>query len=217
MYYNERPRSRMDDDIFRKAISDLKLINYTGSISFGLYGEPTLDGNLSNKIKVARSYLPRSYLIVYSNGDFLTPEKYFELINFGLNEVYITNHNTDGTISESLKSLLASLNTEKKYKKYLSFNPALKEFYTRGGAIEIPGYGRRAKLDCCDSTYNLTIQSNGDVILCHNDYFSKHVFGNILQNTLVDIWKNPEFSLVRQSNRRKNYLLDICRICMHDQ
>ena len=65
----------------------------------------------------------------------------------------------------------------------------------------------------CKRLWNtIVINSDGDVVACCYDKFSKYQMGNAIENPAADIWKNTEFMEFRRDflkGKRK----DICMNC----
>lgn len=53
------------------------------------------------------------------------------------------------------------------------------------------------------TTFN--ILSNGDVILCCNDFNKKFILGNIQNSTIKEIWNNKKYQIIRDLFYRKDY------------
>jgi radical SAM protein with 4Fe4S-binding SPASM domain len=67
--------------------------------------------------------------------------------------------------------------------------------------------------DECDHIINtLTVRSDGAVVPCCYDLTSKLVMGNILEESLIDIWNGNKYSMLRDSIKSKNYI-SICNSC----
>ena len=114
-------------------------------------------------------------------------------------------------------------NTEKLLKK---LNPVLEKYpgyttvsslhnkplYNRGGTIEVDLLDK--KDTCTDPLGVLQVDYKGNVLLCCNDYYRKHSFGNISNKKIYQIWQGDEFSSLRRELRRGIAKLEICRVCM---
>jgi radical SAM protein with 4Fe4S-binding SPASM domain len=61
---------------------------------------------------------------------------------------------------------------------------------------------------------SLIIDYAGNAILCCNDYHSSIIFGNIAQDTLLNIWENKKYKKLRKRLRKRIYDLPICQICV---
>lgn len=61
--------------------------------------------------------------------------------------------------------------------------------------------------------YAITIQVNGDVVCCCRDARGVHVMGNLLEQTLEEIWNGPRFRSFRRSVLKNQEGVDVCRLC----
>jgi len=70
-------------------------------------------------------------------------------------------------------------------------------------------------IKCCPlalSTFN--IRSNGDVIICCNDYSEQMILGNINSSTIKEIWNSETYNKIRKQLYYKNYeKIPTCRSC----
>lgn len=203
------PREFMPEEVFRKVIQDLKDVDYSGSVAYEFYGEPLLDDRLVEFIRYSRAQLPKSaYLKVLSNGDRLSMELMEKLVNAGLQELTVTIHDLDPMkMMKRLQPIIdrypSNVRVKSNYRsKYLS---------DRGGVINIPG-GKKMKR--CFYSGKVIVDYEGNVLLCCNDYFHSHRFGNIMDEAVAEIWKKPEFARTRREARRGRPSKEICRQCL---
>jgi GTP 3',8-cyclase len=202
------PTEFMSEDIFNKVIKDLQSIKYSGVINYHFYNEPLLDKRLPEFIRYVRKHLPHCVNRVFSNGDFLTLDLADELIDAGVSDLNITIHDYNG--EKLLKKLSPVIG---KYPGYVSITSLhSKPLLNRGGAIEVDLLDE--KDTCVDPLGVLQVDYKGNVLLCCNDYYRKHSFGNITNKKIMQIWQGDEFSRLRQELRRGIAKLEICRVCM---
>lgn len=90
-------------------------------------------------------------------------------------------------------------------------------------ALQWPHMGDSGKFDFltvggydsneCDHVINtLTIRADGSVVPCCYDLTSKLVMGNILDQSLTDIWNGRKYQILRRSIASKKYI-SICATC----
>ena len=202
------PTDFMEESTFNEIVDQLKTISFSGIINYHFYNEPLLDKRLSRFIRHVKKHLPSCINRVVSNGDFLSISMADDLINAGVTEFTITIHDTNG------EALLAKLQPVlKKYPEYVSINSIHdKPLSNRGGAIEVELLDK--KDSCIDPLELLQLDYKGNVLLCCNDYYRKHSFGNIWSDQIEKIWQKESFSLLRGELRNGVANLEICRICM---
>jgi len=203
--FSNREVGRMDENIWRKIVDELASVNFAGRISPHFYGEPLLDKRLPDLIAYARKKCPFSYIKFGSNGDMLTEQLLLKLIKSGLDRISVTNYD------ESPKDSLIKLS--KKYSKFVSYR-SYKDINlaNRGGTI-FDRENKKSDMPCSRPSEQLVINWKGDVLLCCNDYYGKHVFGNVKDESLLDIWKNESFKKIRKKLQINREKLNICNNC----
>jgi radical SAM protein with 4Fe4S-binding SPASM domain len=195
--------------LFHRIIKELAEIKYKGIINLNFYGEPLLDKRIISLVKYAKNKLPCCYIIIYTNGDFLTLSYYKKLVLAGVDEFRITQHSKkeDPEIIKILEytKIRPEDNIKISYQK-------LKFTNNRGGLIES---GKPIKLEECHLfNPHVVINYKGEVILCCQDYFSSVKFGSIKDEKLLDIWKKPEYQRIRKEIRKGKPSLEICKKCL---
>ncbi len=204
----ETPVDFMTEETFNKIIDQLKEINFSGSISYHFYNEPLLDKRLPNFIRHVKKNLPNCVNRIASNGDFLSIELADDLIDAGVFDIGVTIHDID---SERFLNKLEPV--LKKYPQHIHIDSIHdKPISNRGGAIEVKNLDK--KDTCTDPLKALTLDYNGNVLLCCNDYYRKHSFGNITRDKISRIWQSEAFFKLRKELRNGIANLGICRKCM---
>jgi radical SAM protein with 4Fe4S-binding SPASM domain len=61
--------------------------------------------------------------------------------------------------------------------------------------------------------YSMVIHSNGDIVPCCRDAKGEYVMGNILNQSLEDIWNNERYSAFRRELSNNQAQVSICRLC----
>jgi len=201
---------KMDTALFYKIIDELAVLKWKGEISPNFYGEPLLDGRLTDLIKYARNKLPDSVIVLFTNGDFLTVDLYNELVRAGVNTFYITQHPNGAP--PFIKDILeyrkehGDNNVKLQYRK-------LDMIYNREGVVSV--VKKANDKNCAESCLRkIGIHWDGKVIFCCNDYFVTVNLGNIKSERLIDIWKKPYYKQIRKDIRKGIFNLEICKKCM---
>lgn len=201
----------MQEELFRKIIDELKEINFDGKIYPHLYGEPLCDLRLPELMAYAHRQLPKANIVVYTNADFLDSKMLNTLYDSGVCSYVITLHGDKERGVEKIKSLFKYIKSSGKNIRILcqvmNKNTPLSNV---GGLVKVNNQYVEA-LDCINP---LTINCNGDVLICCNDYLGKTSFGNISKEKLMSIWSNSKFVNVRKEIGKKKYNLEICKRCL---
>lgn len=66
---------------------------------------------------------------------------------------------------------------------------------------------------CTIPFWRAWILSNGDVVLCCVDWERKHVFGNVRENTIREIWNSEKYRAYRDRMRRNDVAGTLCEHC----
>lgn len=84
---------KISKQLFERCVRDLETIEYEKSFSFFLFNEPLYDREfLLDCLRYAREHLPKSYIRITTNGDFLTPDYLRQIARAGVNELGISVH-----------------------------------------------------------------------------------------------------------------------------
>jgi len=205
--YDNSQKTMMSDEIFNKLISELKELKYKDHISFAGYGEPLLDKKLEEKVEKIKKELG-SFVEIFTNGDFLSYERFKKLIYSGADAFRLSQH--DKEPSEQIKKFFGDVKNEDF--KYIIFQTAHEDSITlsnRGGSLKIktlhPFY--------C-SPLHLIVRADGVVPLCCGDYYKKINFGTIKNEKLIDIWDKSLYREIRKKIKRGIFDLEICQKCL---
>lgn len=187
----------MDELLFKKIIDELKVLKFDGFIHPHFYGEPLTDKRMPKLLRYAKEQLPKCKIIIFTNGDLLNTEAYNKLNRY-VKGFYVTNH---GNINKNMPK-----------KKNIKIRN-LGRLSTRGNLVDVNN--KYTKDSCYLASNILTINYKGDVILCCDDYFGKHSFGNVKKEHIIDIWQKSNFANIRRKLREGHIPLDICRSCFN--
>ncbi|EKZ6375164.1 SPASM domain-containing protein [Klebsiella aerogenes] len=206
-FKNGRGKNLMPVDTFKKAIDDLSKINYSGRISPHFFGEPLLDDRLPDLMRYVRGKLPKSKIIIHTNGIRLSKEKYDACIQAGVDGFLVTKHTA--TMPKNIVDIVNS-----KYAKHGTLRVRSLDnitLFNRGGSVK-PKKERKMKR-CYYLSDEISITHTGNVV-CTNDFSESHVFGNVNERDLLDIWNSEEFKAVRKDIRAGIFNLDMCKKCV---
>lgn len=211
---NKRDVHYLPMEMIEKIASNLKEMGFTGQFSFQFYNEPLLDKRLPEIIKLVRSYLPLSFLLLYTNGDFLTKDYFLNLIECGIDKFLVTAHEQ----VNKKHNLDWRYNLPKENLKYL-FYQTYKDpdiFYTnRGGLLpNISEIASPLSVSCFLPSTSMTITAKGNAVLCFEDYNESQIMGNIFFSTIQEIWYGEPFKKLRsQLTNGNRHCTNICKKC----
>ena len=211
------PNHFMDEKLFKLCIQRLKEINFTGSIMYHFYNEPLHDKRIADFVKYTSKELPQAISRIFTNGDKLTMEVADELFDAGLNDFLITDHNLKKGI---LRKKLTKNGVLDKYKSQIFIDEGLgqtddRPLDNRGGSVDIEALGSKERIrKNCKIVYEeVKVDYLGNVLLCSNDYYREHNFGNLKEKKFMEIWKDTKYSRIRNNLRKAKSELEICQKC----
>ncbi|MEK6816162.1 MAG: radical SAM/SPASM domain-containing protein, partial [Nanoarchaeota archaeon] len=201
----------MDVNLYRKIIDDLASIGFKGVVKPFFYNEPLLDKRMEDLVTYTRQKLPQSVIHIATNGDYLNMEKYNSLVAAGINSIYITAHRKE--MPPHIAELLNQLKDrdEKVHIHYIHLTED-SVLDSRGGLMQVKNKNKIPR--CVVAPVPLQINYEGNVFLCCNDYFTEHSFGNVNTESILDIWKKPEYAKVRKELYGGVYKFNICKKCV---
>jgi radical SAM protein with 4Fe4S-binding SPASM domain len=82
-----RPKGRMPDELYRKIIDEAATIPEIIWINLGGLGEPCLDKGLVERVAYAKKARPEWLIKMYTNGVYMTPDRFDALMAAGLGTV----------------------------------------------------------------------------------------------------------------------------------
>lgn len=197
----------MEEGLWKKIINELSNMKYTGRISPYFYGESLLDKRIVELVSYARKKCPYSRIFISSNGDVLSKELLVKLIESGMDEILVTNYD------DVEKGQMVDLH--KKYPRIVQYrNYKEIDLKNRAGSI-FEKSTVKTNQPCLRPSKQLVINWKGNVLLCCNDYYEQHIFGNVNNKPILDIWRDKIFIKYREilslSEGRKQ--IDVCKKC----
>lgn len=206
---------RMQLVLIDKLAKDLKEINYKGSVVLCGYGEPMLHKEVN---EISRRLAKVSFVEVVTNGDTLNSSKITALYNSNVNKLLVSMY--DGPEqTEKFKKMTVESKVPKNfvilrdrwYDKNKDYGLKLTN---RTGTINVGEQEKIGTFDkCYYPSYQLLIDWNGDVFLCPQDWQRRITMGNIMQQSIFDIWTGKIFEKYRKNlleGRRCNSPCNLC-------
>lgn len=197
----------MSFDTFKNAIDNLSSIKYSGRISPHFFGEPLLDDRLPELMSYAREKLPNAEIVIHTNGIRLSREKYDACMSAGVTGFLVTKHTK--TMPKNIVDIMQS-----KYATHGTIKIRTIEsltLFNRGGTVK-PKKERKMK-KCFYLSDEISITHTGNVV-CTNDFWETHVFGNVNESGLLEVWNDEDFKRIRNEVRNGIFTLDMCKKCV---
>lgn len=204
-----RPNGFLSPEIYDRILHFLADKNFDGQLHPNFYNEPLLFKKFDEYVTKARQILPKAEIVLNTNGDLLTVEKYEKLRAAGVTAFLISQH--DPEPSEVIQRLVA-YSVSKKYQdvRVTNWTTSGRVLTNRAGLINddragyVPEFG-------CGRALDMQIDFEGNVLVCCEDFYSQNSYGNVTKDRLKDIWRNSETQ--RKNIYLGNYEREICKVC----
>lgn len=186
----------LDPALHRKVLAELAEIDYDGTIAYSRYSEPMAREEMFDYIADARRMLPRAFLKIVTNGDYLSHEKVLRLRSLGLDYLAVSVYLPEGVawsegaaleqIGKFAKRIGMDFQVRRKTRASVfvdfmkkpsgmvmdgrchDFGPD-KEGFDRGMSVAWMSPARFARRDPCRFVFrNFTTDFNGNVMPCCN-------------------------------------------------
>jgi len=184
-------------DLIKKFSLELKDYKFNGTIRFSGFVEPLLDKNIYNIINICKKNIPASNIELVTNGDVLSVSRIKKLFISGLDKLLISVY--DGPEDEEkLKEMCndAQINKDQIFirPRYL---PPDEDFgitlsnragMMKNAEFKISNLENKLDKPCYYPSYTFFLDYNGDVLMCPHDWGKKNILGNLLNNSVKEIW-----------------------------
>jgi radical SAM protein with 4Fe4S-binding SPASM domain len=172
-----------------KIADELRSLEYRGVVVLCGFGEPLLHPQLLELVSLFKGIR----LEVVTNGDFLTPLKIAALSEAGVNYFVVSMYDGPEQIEKFTARFAEAGCTD--YILRDRWHTEADDFglklTNRAGTV---GIGQQDEIDthrpCHYLTYQMTIDWNGDVLLCPQDWYKKVKFGNAAGQSLMEAWNS---------------------------
>ena len=207
-----------------KTIGDeLHKNGFRGKISLSGYGENLLNPRFREIVHTFRSAVPYATIECNTNGDKLTREYAEELFEFsGLDLLYINLY--DGIEQMEHFDKIMKTIPETKYKYRMHWGDMANHgliLNNRSGVMDWVGIEESTiealqGKPCHYPFYKMFVDWNGDVLFCSNDWGREHVVGNLLSETLHNVWFSKPMNKIRKKLMKGDRSMSPCNKCSVD-
>lgn len=217
-FEEKRPYAKMSDEMFEKILSEVaSWDDWDGVFSLYVNNEPFIDNRMVDLLKKARVALPKATMLLFTNGTLLTID-IMKKIADSVDVMYINNYSEKYSLHDNLMEIYEYVKShekefegidiviQKRYVKEVLTNRAGESpnKHTAIGSID----------DICIVPYtDLTIYPNGQVGLCCSDVLEKMNFGNIENESLLDIYNGNQMRDIRGKMKGGRKNIPICSNC----
>ena len=192
---------RMNEKIINKIHDQLLEIEFNGTIALCGYGEPLLHKDIS---KITQILSKVSKVEIVTNGDVLTSKKLQDLYLAKATKVLVSMYDGPEQI-EKFKKMTKDANVPEEFiilrdRWHDQYNDFGVKLTNRAGTINV---GEQEKVDktktCFYPAYQFLIDWDGNIYLCPQDWQRRVSMGNIMQESIYEIWIGKTLSKFRKN------------------
>lgn len=199
----------MPDELINKILDELHDLDYSNRVSFYNNNEPFLDGRIYDIVKMSREKLPKAYLELKSNGRLLSLEKVIRIFNAGLDMLYINDYGDGKIHSKNIQNLVNELKKIRRFKGHFEGDTYFNRIQvnlrkidailgTKGGTSPNKVFvGSPMRKVCFRPFEMMTINPQGDVSICSNDFHYAMSKWNVNKMKLIDVWHSADWNDLR--------------------
>ncbi len=209
---------KMTRKIIDEIHDQLLEIHFKGTISLCGYGEPLLHKDIYYIVKKLSNV---SKVEIITNGDVLSSKKLQDLYISNVSKVLVSMYDGPQQI-EKFKKMTLNANVpedivilrDRWYDKYNDFGVKLTN---RAGTVSTGEQEKIGKYkNCYYPTYQFLIDWDGNVYLCPQDWQRKNPMGNVMQETIFQIWKGKTLTNYRKNLLSGKRCVNPCSSCNAD-
>lgn len=189
----------MSMGLLRKIAGELSYLRFEGVVVLCGYGEPLLHPNIVEVVQQLKSVSPKDKfrVEVVTNGDRLSVGLIARLREAGLDFLVVSLYDGPEQVPKFRKMLTdANLVEHEHYILRDRWHTEADDFglklTNRAGVV---GVGHQDEVDthknCHYPSYQMQVDWNGNIILCPQDWQKRLCFGNLNNQTMLEIWRSP--------------------------
>jgi radical SAM protein with 4Fe4S-binding SPASM domain len=205
-------------DLCSKIADELRSLKYTGGVALSGYGEPTLHPDFVEVVKIFGKDI-RTELI--TSGDFLTPQSVADLYDAGISQILVSLYDGPHQL-DHFRQIFSEANVPESHyflrdRWYTMDSDFGVKLTNRAGTVlEGNQIDVEENKPCFYTHYSMSIDWNGDVLLCVQDWNKKTKMGNLNHQSLMEVWTSSNFNKYRRSLGNGKRALMPCKNCNTD-
>lgn len=187
----------MSEELFKKIIAELEVMQYSGVLSLFSNNEPLLDKRIFKFIEYARKHLPNAKHALFTNGILLDTEK-FEHLCKHLDKLVIDNYNDDLKLNPNIKNIVeiySERTIECNVKIFVRKKNQIRD--SRGGQApnreKVFGFTSACMLPITQ----MIVRPDGKISLCCQDAMGLVTLGDVSSDSIRDVWTGKEYAMLR--------------------
>ena len=192
---------------------------YVGKISLSGFGENLLNPRFPEIVAAFRGRLPTNIIECNTNGDRLTAGVVKSLFDSGLSFLYINLYDGVHQI-DKFEEIMAGYEVNRHYKYRMHWDGADHGVIlnNRSGMVQWLESGDSnveslKGTPCYYPFYKMFVDWNGDVLFCSNDWGREQVVGNLMNDSLHNVWFSKPLRKLRRRLAKGDRSQSPCNKC----
>lgn len=201
--------------LFEKIASELKTMQFKGTVMLAGYGEPLYSPEI---LPMVRAFSEVANTEVTTNGDPLNIRFIQSLVEAGIGKIIISLYDGPHQI-DHYRNLFSQAGVSEKFyilrdRWYGPEHDFGVKLTNRAGMLPT---GNQREVDthqkCYYPHYSMMVDWNGDVFLCTQDWNRRIKSGNLALSTVLDVWCSPILKRYRNTLMAGSRTLPPCNQC----
>lgn len=205
-------------EICKKLHVDLSRLGFSGIINLSGYGEPLLHPKICEVIAALKGENWR--VEVVTNGDPLNPKFVKELFESGLDYLIVSLYDGPEQVEQFEEMFLSAGRTQEDFLLRDRWHGEDKDYglkmTNRAGRVVLDDGHRDIKTidnPCFYLAYSVSVDWNGDVLLCVQDWVKKRKFGSLHSESIDEVWFGKLMSSARRRLLSGDRSASPCNVC----
>ena len=208
LYKNQK--KHIDPLLCKNIGEQLQSFNFNGRIGFAGFSEPLLHPDIVECVRQIRTCKTAKWVEINTNGDILTRDLILELVDAGCTNIAVSMYDSDQTeyFTEMFEGTNMPLVLRHHYDSSNSYNLNLVN------RIDIVKNQEQLSIQrhCYIPFYKILIDSNGDYLLCDQDWKKATNKFNVSTTDILDFWLD-KINDYRRPLADKQRILYPCSAC----
>ncbi len=202
--------------LYTKMAKELREIGFKGTIMLAGYGEPLLNKNISKMIQEFSNFCN---VEITTNGDPLTISLIKSLYASGVKKIIVSMYDGEEQIKQFDDMFTQASITKEQYilrdRWYTKEENYGVKLTNRAGVLGNSN-SITTNSKCYYPFYSMMVDWNGDVFLCTQDWNRRIKTGNLMLNTVLEVWTSNIINKYRKHLFEGNRDLPPCNRCDAD-
>jgi MoaA/NifB/PqqE/SkfB family radical SAM enzyme len=200
---------------------ELERSSFEGKISFSGFGENLLNPWFPEIIEMFRKHRPNNVIECNTNGDKLDEHYARRIFDAGMSIIYVNLYDGMEQVDHFDELFDLAGIPQEKYKYRVHWGGMEDHglvLNNRSGVVDWMGIDESTieavkNKPCYYPFYKMFVDWNGDCILCCNDWNREQVVGNLITQSLSDVWFGKPMTKIRNKLRNGNRTEKPCNKC----